>query len=99
MSYQESESISGPTHTLPAAERLAQLDEEVVLETTRTRELELVRLKADRGLSLPATFPPESSQQSLKSGGQHRSSTVVKTVEKDLLAHTLDTSEKSKSLA
>ena len=82
------------------------MDEEILLETIRIRELELVRLKADRGLSPPAIFPPEddnisvideSSQQSLKPGGQYSSSTIIKTVEKDLLAHILDTSEKSKS--
>jgi len=106
LSPNEFEPINRSTHILSAAERLAQLDEEIILETIRIRELELVRLKSNRGPSIPAIFPIEDdnisvlddlSQHSSKPGFQHSSSTIIKTVEKDLLANILNTSEKSKS--
>ena len=106
LSPNEFEPINRSTHNLSAAERLAQLDEEIILETIRIRELELVRLKSNRGPSIPAIFPIEDdnisvlddlSQHSSKLGFQHSSSTIIKTVEKDLLANILNTSEKSKS--
>ena len=42
LSLNESESINGSPHILSAAERLAQLDEQIILETIRIRESELV---------------------------------------------------------
>ena len=48
LSHNESEPINGSTHISSAAERLAQLDEEIILETIRIRELQLVRLKDHR---------------------------------------------------
>jgi hypothetical protein len=105
----ESDSSSTQVRILSATERLAQLEDEIILEKIRVRELELARLKADQGIFIPAaSAPPDddiisvfggSSQTSRKSGDHNRSSTIIKTIEKDLLAHILDTSEKGKSFA
>ena len=106
LSINEPESIIGPVYVLSSAERLAQLEEDIVLETIRIRESELVQLRATRALPTHATFPSNAdnisvlddlSIQSSKPGFQNGSSTIIKTVEKDLLANILDTSEKEKS--
>ena len=84
LSHNESEPINGSTHISSAAERLAQLDEEIILETIRIRELQLVRLK-DHRPPLPANFPIEDdnisvlddlSQHSSKPGCHHSSATI-----------------------
>jgi len=94
--------------TLSAADRLAQIDEQIVLEKIRVREIELAHLKAIQKVLIPASsVPPDdnisvlegSPHTSRKSIFQNRSSTIIKTIEKDLLAHILDTSEKGRSFA
>ena len=101
----ESDSSRRQARLSSAADRLAQLDEEIVLEQIRVRELQLAHLKkAAQGIIPAASLFPNDDNVSVlgepsKNGDHNHSVTIIKTVEKDLLAKILDTSEKAKSFA